>query len=62
VIFKDLWNTAKLLVCVFRRKHLRLREIGAITRKGGFRPIRVAQCRFCTTMLSIEDAKYGVIK
>lgn len=47
---RDLWFHLKRLRCLIRRRHLDLRPIGDLVKKG-YRGVPVEQCRFCTEII-----------
>lgn len=49
----DLYALGKQLLCVIRRKHRSVRQIGELGKKGGYRGIPVTQCTFCGTIQTV---------
>ncbi len=58
----DLRQIGKQLLCIIRRKH-DLHTIGDLTKRGGYRPIPLAQCRKCAVIVTVgteaQEKRFG---
>lgn len=43
----DLVTNLRRSHCFIRRQHMDPREIGMLTKKGGFKPVPMKQCAYC---------------